>query len=102
MRQGPSGAYRRVDISKPRLAGMKEAIGLESERQRRELTPTKPIESSEASGLGGRDAQTMPALQLPAVRPALIRALPSRPLARVRLASSSVSTSHASGSVLAL
>ena len=102
MRQDASGAYRRVDISKPRLAAMKEAIGLESERQRRELTPTKPIESSEASGLGGRDTQTIPALQLPAVRPALIRALPLTPLARFSMACRSANTAYASGSVLAL
>lgn len=102
MRQDASGAYRRVDISKPRLAAMKDAIGLESERQRRELTVTKPIEASEASGLGGRDTQTFPALQLPAVRLALIRALPPTPLARFPLASSTVTTAHAIGSVLAL
>ena len=99
MRQDAAGAYRRVDISKPRLAAMKEAIGLESERQRRELTLTKPIESSEASGLVGRDSKTIPALQLPAVRPALIRALPPT---RLRQASSGVKTAHAIGSVLAL
>lgn len=102
MCEGAPGAYRRVDISKPRLAAMKEAIGLESERQRHELTPAKPIEASEASGLGGRDSQTIPALQLPAERPVLIRALPPTPLARFRVASSCVKTAHASGSMLAL
>src|SRR5258708_1839118 len=102
MRQDPSGAYRRVDISKPRLAGMKEASARGSERRRRELTPKTPLEAGGAGGLGGRDTQTSPPRQLPAVRPALIRTLPPTPLARFRMASRSASTAHASGSVLAL
>jgi hypothetical protein len=102
MREDASGGFRRVDISKPRLAAMKEAIGLESERQRRELTPSKPVDAPDASGLGGRDSYAIPALKLPAVRPALIRALPPTPLARFRVASSSAKGAQASGSVLAL
>jgi hypothetical protein len=102
MRQDASGGYRRVDISKPRLAAMKEAISLESERQRRELAPAKRVDAPDASGLGGRDSHPLPALKLPAVRPALIRALPPTPLARYRVASSSSRTAYAGGSVLAL
>ena len=102
MREDSAGGYRRVDISKPRLAAMKEAIGLETERQRRELTPSKPVDAQDASGLGGRDSQAIPALKLPALRPALIRALPPIPLALFRVASSSPKTAHAGGSVLAL
>src|SRR6202158_837076 len=75
MREDAKGGYRRVDISKPRLAAMKEAIGLESERQRRELTPAKRVDIPDASSLGGRDSYAIPALKLPAARPALIRAL---------------------------
>ena len=41
MREDASGGYRRVDISKPRLAAMKEALGLEIERQREELAPSR-------------------------------------------------------------
>lgn len=102
MREEASGGYRRVDISKPRLAAMKEAIGLESERQRRELTPAKRVDVPDASSLGGRDSYAIPALKLPAARPALIRALPPTPLARFRVASTSARTAHVGGSALAL
>jgi hypothetical protein len=102
MRQDASGAYRRVDISKPRLSAMKDAIGLESERQHRELKPSKPLDAQETSGLAGGDSNAIPALKLPAERPAFTRALPPTPLARYRVASSNAKTSVGGGSMLAL
>ena len=41
MREDGNGGFTRVDITKPRLAAMKEAISLEIERQRTERTPTR-------------------------------------------------------------
>jgi hypothetical protein len=102
MRDDGLGGYQRVDISKPRLAAMKEAIGLESERQRRELKSSRAVDAPSASGLGGRDSHAFPALKRPVARPALIRALPPTPLARLGAASNGARTAYAGGSVLAL
>jgi hypothetical protein len=53
MHRDASGAYRRVDISKVRLASIKEALALEIERQRCERTasplPAEPAEESVAT-----------------------------------------------------
>jgi len=43
MRDDGNGGFARVDITKPRLAAMKEALLLEIERQRTERTPTKEL-----------------------------------------------------------
>jgi hypothetical protein len=40
MRPDAMGGFARVDITKPRLAAMKEAVSLEIERQRAERTPS--------------------------------------------------------------
>jgi len=62
MRADAAGGYRRVDITKPRLAAMKEALGLEIERQRAERTPlrqplvTVPTSKSEPSEASSREA----------------------------------------------
>jgi hypothetical protein len=61
MRVDTAGGYRRVDITKPRLAAMKEALGLEIERQRAERTPlrqplvTLPTSKSETPGPSSRE-----------------------------------------------
>jgi hypothetical protein len=84
MRQDGEG-FARVDLTKRRLAAMKEALALEIERQRGERTSTQLL-SRIPSVVTGGDKTTMPALQPPAVRPALIRtppvaALSARPAA---------------------
>lgn len=44
MRLDAAGAFRRVDITKPRLAAMKMALGLEIERQRGERIPLPQLQ----------------------------------------------------------
>ena len=106
MHEDGDGGYRRVHISKARLAAMKDAVALEIERQRSERTPSKLVGAPAASGARGRTS-TQPALKLLVERPALIRTLPLTPLAQ-----SSVATggnrpeprrpAQAGGSILAL
>src|SRR3989442_404891 len=43
MHQDVSGRLHRVDITKPRLAAIKEAVALEIERQRGERMPARPV-----------------------------------------------------------
>jgi hypothetical protein len=88
MAEDGTGGYRRVDVTKPRLAAMKEAVALEIERQRRERAPSRPTRKPMASGVSGRDRTSTPALKLLVAQPALIRTLPLTPLARFRVASS--------------
>lgn len=83
-----AGGYRRVDVTKPHLAAMKQAVALEIERQRGERAPSQPLQKPIASGVSGRDRSSTPALKLPVTQPALIRALPVAPPARFRVASS--------------
>jgi hypothetical protein len=90
MSQDASGGYRRVDISKARLAAMKQAILLEVERQRGERTPS-PTAKAIASSVSRGDRSSTPALKLPVAQPALIRTLPLVPLARFGVASSDAS-----------
>jgi hypothetical protein len=82
------GGYRRVDVTKPRLAVMKQAVAIEIERQRGERAPSQPARKPMASGVSGRNRSSTPALKLLASQPALIRALPLAPLARFRVGSS--------------
>jgi hypothetical protein len=82
-----AGGYRRVDVTKPRLAAMKQAVALAIERQRDERAPSQPARKPIASGVSGRDRSSTPALKLLVSTPALIRALPLTPLARFRVAS---------------
>jgi hypothetical protein len=62
MRADATGAYRRVDVTKARLAAMKEALGLEIERQRAARAPllresvAAPTSKSEPSGASNREA----------------------------------------------
>ena len=84
-----AGGYRRVDVTKPQLAVMKEAVALEIERQRGERAPSQPARKPMASGVSGRDRSSTPPLKLLRSQPALIRPLPLAPLARFRTAPSS-------------
>jgi hypothetical protein len=86
MHEDATGRYRRVDLSKQRLAAMKEAVGLEIERQRGERAPSRLVTGPPASGSRGRGSYPTPALKLSIARPALIRALPLAPLSRYRSA----------------
>ena len=82
------GGYRRVDVTKSRLAVMKQAVALEIERQRGERAPSQIARKPMASGVSGRDRLSTPALKLLVSQPALIRALPLASLARFRVAAS--------------
>jgi hypothetical protein len=86
MRESDDG-FVRVDITKPRLAAMKQALGLEIQRQRGERAQVRVAANPSASDAKGRDP-VQPALKLPVARPALIRILPLTPLARSRVSSS--------------
>ena len=86
MHQDAAGGYRRVDVSKPRLAAMKQAVSLEIERQRGERAPSRTSPRQQQRSRG-REQYALPALKLPVARPALIRSLPLAPLARYRAAS---------------
>jgi hypothetical protein len=63
MRIDAAGRYHRVDITQHRLAAMKEAIGLEIERQRAERTPLReqaaavPTSKGKWSGNSSREAR---------------------------------------------
>jgi hypothetical protein len=97
MRADATGGYRRVDITKSRLAAMKEALGLEIERQRQREPLPRILERP--SPLAGSEADS------PAI--VLVQALRARPPARIRVASGGTQatayqrTPHAS-SLLAL
>ena len=76
MRADESGAYRRVDITKPRLAAMKEALRLEIERQRGEREQAPRIsERPRPVAVSGADS---PEIAPPAPRPALAQVLHPR------------------------
>jgi hypothetical protein len=104
MRTDADGGYRRVDIGKTRLAAMKEALGLEIERQRAEREPLPRINDRPSSA--GSEADS-PVIATPVARPRLVQALRPRPPARIRVASGGTQatahqrTQHAS-SLLAL
>ena len=105
MRADPTGAYRRVDITKPRLAAMKEALGLEIERQRAEREPVARIHDRPRPGAGSE--ADSPAIATPVARPVLVQSPRVVPPARIRVASGDTQatayqrTQHAS-SLLAL
>lgn len=100
MHEDGNGSYRRVDLSKPRLSAMKEAVALEIERQRTERAPSRLASAVAASGFRGTDSYQLPGLQLPVARPALIRALPLAPLARYRSAKKQDRLAPAAGSAI--
>ena len=85
MHEIASGRYRRVDISKPRLAAMKEAIGLEIERQRGERTPAGPLPKPIPTEVSDRDRTSTSTLELLPARPALFRKLPVGPPPRLHV-----------------
>ena len=106
MREDGDGGYRRVDVSKQRLAAMKVAVALEIERQRDERTPSRSVDAPAASGARGRNS-TQPALKLLVERPALIRTLPLTPLPQSSVATGGNGPEHrrpvqTGGSILAL
>jgi hypothetical protein len=84
MAEDSAGDYRRVDITKPRLEAMKQAVALEIERQRRERTqsqtPSRPI----ASVASGRNRTSTPDVTLLVGQPALIGRSPLVPSASAR------------------
>ncbi len=85
MRADSTGGYRRVDITKPRLAAMKEALSLEIERQRGEREQSQRICDGPSPAT---DAEAdSPAIARHVARPVLLQALPMRPLARITPAS---------------
>jgi len=105
MRADAAGGYRRVDITKPRLAAIKEALGLEIERQRSErMPPLRTVEPPTSSAL---DEAVSASIKLPAVPAALVQLLPLRPLPPVRVAASETHSapyrhSQQASSILAL
>jgi hypothetical protein len=105
MRLDAAGGYRRVDITKPRLAAMKEALGLEIERQRSEREPLPRIYTGPIPCVGSE--ADSPVIAIPVARPVIVQALRARPPARIRVASGGTQvtgyqrTQHAS-SLLAL
>jgi hypothetical protein len=78
-----TGRFHRLDITKPRLAAIKEAVALEIEKQRRERRPTTNLREAVGAAPGGTASTSIPALQLRVARPALIRIPPlAAPIAR--------------------
>jgi hypothetical protein len=89
------GRYRRVDITKPRLAAMKEALGLEIERQRAERTPLRQSEVAPASKTAPSELSIREAAPTPSIIAERLPLAPRRPRQGFR------STAHLS-SVVAL
>jgi len=85
LRDDAAGGYRRVDITKSRLAAIKEALRLEIERQRGERVPTpRTVEVPDAMRV---EEIVSPIVNAPPLAPARVQLLPLRPLARPRVAS---------------
>jgi hypothetical protein len=84
MRADATGGYRRVDITKPRLAAMKEALGLEIERQRAEREPSARIHDRPSPATGEADS---PATATPLARPVLAQSQRVTPPAPIPVAS---------------
>jgi hypothetical protein len=81
MRGDDIGGYRRVDITKPRLAAMKDALEWEIERQRAERVPTQRRAEEMASSSTGSPTEVR-GMEAVVQRPALIQLLPMRSRAR--------------------
>ena len=84
MWQDAHGSYRQVDVNKPRLAAMKQAVALEIERQRGERAPSRPAMPTASVAKGGETL--LPALKASAASPVFIRIPPLAPSGRVRVA----------------
>lgn len=106
MRVNGSGGFSRVEITKPRLAAMKEAIHLEIERQRGQREPTGPLPKPTATEFSDRDRTSTPTLEPLPPRPVPFRKLPVAPPPRLRVPGQSQagfwSRKPASGSLLVL
>jgi len=76
MHEDSPGVYRRVDLTKPRLAAMKEAVGQEIQRQRGERVVSVRIARGTPRTVIGGDKLKAPALKPLALVPALIRTPP--------------------------
>lgn len=74
MCQDAPGVYHRLDVTRPRLAGIKQSLALEIERQRGERRPSVRVPPQTGVATGGADQS--PAVKPPAQRPALIRVPP--------------------------
>jgi hypothetical protein len=105
MRESVGGGFVRVDVTRQRLAAMKQALALEIQRQRGERIATLANAKPNASAARGR-VSLQPALKPMTERSQLIRILPLTALARSRVASSGVRAtawaSNSGSSVLAL
>jgi hypothetical protein len=71
-----TGRFHRIDIGKPRLAAIKEAVALEINRQRCERRPTTKLREPVGAGPGGTTSTSISALQVRIARPKLIRIPP--------------------------
>ncbi len=71
-----NGRFHRLDITKPRLAAIKDAVALEIDRQRRERQPTKNLREAVGAAPGGTTSTSIPALEVRVARPAPIRIPP--------------------------
>jgi hypothetical protein len=85
MRLDAAGGYRRVDITKQRLAAIKEALGLEIERQRGERVPSPRF--VEAPPTTAVDEIVSPIVNAPPLAPSRVQLLPLRRLAHACAAS---------------
>jgi hypothetical protein len=84
MREDGRGGIVRVDITKSRLAAMKEALSLEIERQRSGREPLPRFHDRPSPGVGGE--ADSPAIAPPVARPVIVQAPQARPPARNRVA----------------
>ena len=98
MRRDAEGRFHRLDITKPRLEAIKQAVGLEIERQRRERVIERPLQSTPDTS-----AATPVALQLRVERPLVLKPSSDAPRrARVRVAPTLRATRHGPAAVLRL
>ncbi len=81
MRLDAADDYHRVDISKHQLAAIKEALGLEIERQRGERMPSPWL--VEAPPTTAVEEIVSPMVKTPDLAPARVQLLPPRPLRRI-------------------
>ena len=102
MHQEPGGGYHRVDITRQRLAAMKEAVGLEIERQRGPRDVQLRPDPGTAGEAKTRASSPLPALRARAPRPANVRTLPQVLEPRTVVSTHRELRSISLGSVLAL
>jgi len=76
MHEERPGVYRRVDVSKARLAAMKEAVAHEIERQRGARGLVQEAVRGTSSAVIGGNTSRDPALKPPVFAPGLIRTPP--------------------------